>query len=84
MNLVVLASGRGSRLGRITKNKPKCLVKVNKKKTILDHISENFYLFEKVIIVTGYKAQILKNKYRKKKQNLCTIKIMPQQIWSSP
>ncbi len=43
------------------------MVKVNKKKTILDHISENFYLFEKVIIVTGYKAQILKNKYRKKK-----------------
>ena len=33
MNFIVLASGRGSRLNRITINKPKCLTKVIKNKT---------------------------------------------------
>ena len=45
MILVVLASGRGSRLGKITDNKPKCLIKIHKNRTLLDHLSEKFYLF---------------------------------------
>ena len=42
MNLVILVSGRGSRLKKKTKSKPKCLTKIHKNKTIIDFISECF------------------------------------------
>jgi choline kinase len=60
MILIILASGRGSRLSSLTKNKPKCLIKIYKNKTLIDYISENFKFFRKVIVVTGYKSDILK------------------------
>jgi choline kinase len=62
--LIILASGRGSRLYHLTKNKPKCLIKIYKNKTLIDYISENFKFFKKVIIVTGYRSNILKNKLK--------------------
>ena len=34
MKLVILASGRGSRLKRLTKLNPKCLLKINNKAVI--------------------------------------------------
>ena len=55
MNLVILASGKGSRLKRLTKNKPKCLLKI-KGKSIIERILENSYFFKKKILVTGYKS----------------------------
>lgn len=64
MTLVILASGRGSRLGKLTKNKPKCLIKIYKNKTLIDYISKNFKFFKKVIVVTGYKSNILKKKLK--------------------
>lgn len=64
MNFVVLASGKGSRLKRLTKNNPKCLLRI-KGKTIIQRILENSSLFKKTIIVTGYKSSILKKKYNK-------------------
>ena len=67
MILVILASGRGSRLNKITKNKPKCMIKVYKNKTLIDHLSEKFAIFKKVIIVTGYKSKILEKKLNNKK-----------------
>ena len=60
MILIILASGRGSRLNNLTKNKPKCLIKIYKNKTLIDYISENFKFFRNVIVVTGYKSYILK------------------------
>jgi choline kinase len=60
MILIILASGRGGRLNGLTKNKPKCLIKIYKKKTLIDYISENFKFFRKVIVITGYKSDILK------------------------
>ena len=69
MNLVILASGRGSRLGNQTKTKPKCLIKVYENYTLIDHIAKNFNLFQNVIITTGYKSQYLKKKLRLKKIN---------------
>lgn len=39
MQLIILASGKGSRLKEKTSNKPKCLVKVNGK-SIIDYMSE--------------------------------------------
>ena len=42
MILVVLASGRGKRLENLTKQKPKCLINISNKFTLLDGISRNF------------------------------------------
>jgi choline kinase len=64
MILIILASGRGNRLGRLTKNKPKCLIKIYKNKTLIDYISENFKFFRNVIVITGYKSDILKKKLK--------------------
>tara|TARA_B100000989_G_C19503222_1_gene455213 strand:- start:965 stop:1696 length:732 start_codon:yes stop_codon:yes gene_type:complete len=60
--LIVLASGRGRRLEKLTSDKPKCLIKVNQNQTLIENISKNFEFFEKVIVVTGYKSKIIKKK----------------------
>ncbi len=65
MNFIVLASGRGSRLNRITKNKPKCLTVIEKNKTLLDFIYENYSKNENNIISTGYKSELIENHLKK-------------------
>ena len=62
MNLIILASGKGSRLKSLTKNKPKCLIKI-RGKTIIERILENSNFFKKTILVTGYKSSILEKKF---------------------
>lgn len=66
MNFIVLASGRGSRLNKLTKKKPKCLVEIKNNKTLLDFISKNFSNKQNNIVVTGYKSNLIK-KYLKNK-----------------
>ena len=66
MNLIVLASGRGSRLNSITKDRPKCLIKIKNKKTIIDFISENFLKSNNNIIITGYKSHLLEQPLKNK------------------
>ena len=66
MNLIVLASGRGSRLNSITKDRPKCLIKIKNKKTIIDFISENFLKSNNNIIITGYKSHLLEQHLKNK------------------
>ena len=67
MNLIVLASGRGSRLRGETKTKPKCLTKIYQEKTILDFLSRNFSYFTKIIVVTGYRSKLIQNHLKNKK-----------------
>ena len=55
MHLIVLASGKGSRLGQLTKDKPKCFLKVDGK-YIIEHLAPIFEHFEKVFIVVGLEA----------------------------
>ncbi|WP_440697990.1 sugar phosphate nucleotidyltransferase [Candidatus Pelagibacter sp. HIMB1709] len=62
MQLIVLASGRGSRLKKLTKKIPKCLIKV-RKKPIIDYISKNFIKFNQTIILTGYKSGLINKKF---------------------
>ena len=57
MQLIILASGRGSRLGRLTKKITKCLVDV-RSHSIIDYLSENFKKFNQTIILTGYKSKL--------------------------
>lgn len=61
MNLVVLASGRGSRLNKENRKKPKCLTKIYKENTIIDFIKKKFTFFKNIIVTTGYKSHLLKN-----------------------
>ena len=58
MELIILASGRGSRL-KTNNNKPKCFTKVFQK-TLLEHLSINFRKFEKTFIIVGYKSYLFK------------------------
>ena len=55
---IILAAGRGSRMGNLTKNKPKSFVKIDKKTKLIDKIIENFENlgFKKIIIINGYKS----------------------------
>ena len=63
MNLIILASGRGSRLNAITTNKPKCLVVIKRKKTLIDFIYDNFDKDDKKIISTGYKSNLIEKHF---------------------
>ena len=67
MQLIILASGRGSRLKKLTERIPKCLIKV-RSKPIIDYISENFKKFNQTIILTGYKSALVNKKYPKLKK----------------
>ena len=60
MQLVLLSAGRGSRLSKSLRNKPKSLTVINKK-TILEHNLEFFKKFKSKIIITGYKNKLLNN-----------------------
>jgi len=62
LQLILLASGRGSRLKKLTQNTPKCLIKV-RSKPIIEYISENFKKFNETIILTGYKSELIKRKF---------------------
>ena len=76
MNLVILVSGRGSRLKKKTKSKPKCLTKIHKNKTIIDFISECFCFAKNIIFVTGYKSHHIKNHFKNhfKNKNINYVK----------
>jgi choline kinase len=60
MQLILLAAGRGTRLQKKYRNKPKCLAKVNNK-AIINYNLDFFDLFKTKYIVTGYKSYHLKN-----------------------
>lgn len=61
MKAIILAAGMGSRLKTLTKDNPKCMVKVNGKTLIERVLSQldNCNL-EEIILVLGYKKYILK------------------------
>ena len=57
MILIVLAAGKGSRLPRKFRSRPKCMVKINHK-TILEHNESFFKKFKKKYIILGYKHKM--------------------------
>ena len=72
MILVILAAGRGSRLKEKTKNTPKCLLKVGGN-SIIDYNYPFIKKFKKIIIVTGYKANLIKTKFKNNKKIFCVF-----------
>ena len=62
MKAIILAAGRGSRMGTLTDNKPKCLAKVKDKMLIEYQITAlNAAGIKEIAVVTGYKAEFLNN-----------------------
>lgn len=59
---IILAAGRGSRMGNLTKDKPKSFVKINNKKRLIDKVIENFEIlkFKNIFIITGYQSSKFK------------------------
>ena len=70
--VVILAGGYGTRLGKLTKLKPKPMVDVHGK-PILIHVMNIYkkYLIKKFIICIGYKGDVIRNYFLKKfKKNI--------------
>ncbi len=70
---IVLAGGKGVRLGNLTKSTPKPLLKINNKK-FLDYLIFDIarFGFKKIIIVAGYKGKQFLT-YKNKKVLSCKI-----------
>lgn len=62
MQSIILAAGLGSRLGELTKECTKCMVKINGI-TLIERMLRQLdrYGMDRIIIVTGYKGYILKD-----------------------
>jgi len=68
MKVVILCGGLGTRISEETKYKPKPMVKIGQY-PILEHII-NIYVkngFKEFILASGYKSQMIKNYFKKKK-----------------
>ena len=67
MQLIILAAGTGSRLGKLTKKNPKSLIKIKNKSLIEFQIAQfKNHKINKIIIVTGFGSKFLKKKIGKK------------------
>ena len=62
MKAIILAAGRGSRMGLATENKPKCMASYNNK-LIIDYKIETFITcgITDIVIVNGYKKNVLES-----------------------
>mgnify|MGYP001115351191 CR=1 FL=1 len=82
MIALILAAGRGSRLGDYTNNIPKSLLKLNDSgKTLLDYnlnILEKNLCVEKIIIVTGYES----HQIEKVSENYSKTQIVYNPFWN--
>jgi D-glycero-D-manno-heptose 1,7-bisphosphate phosphatase len=82
IDLVILCGGKGKRLGALTKNIPKPLVKINNKYflTYLIQFYQKFD-FDNIYLLAGYKGKKIKDKFDKKKFNFiktfCLIEKKP-------
>jgi len=67
LKVIILAAGRGSRLGTLTENTPKILVEISKGLTILEHQIVNIYKcgISDIVLVGGYKIDQIEEKIQK-------------------
>ena len=66
MQLILQAAGKGSRLPKKLRDKPKCLIKISNK-TLLEHNISFFKKFKYKTIITGFKSNKLKSFKKKNK-----------------
>lgn len=67
IDVVILCGGKGTRLGRLTKNLPKPMLKIDGK-PFLDFILDYFssYGFKKFVLCAGYRSEKIKKYYKEK------------------
>tara|TARA_B100000886_G_scaffold331859_2_gene283880 strand:- start:10925 stop:12124 length:1200 start_codon:yes stop_codon:yes gene_type:complete len=72
---VIFAGGKGLRLGKLTKNTPKPLLRIEKKKVFLEYLIQNLSRFgiKKILLLCNFKSEKFFKKYHK--QILFGIKI---------
>lgn len=76
MRALILAAGYGKRLGKITKSKPKCLIKYNKDNTMLDMWIKkliNCGIYD-ILINTHYRSEEVKRHIKKNYSQIPSIK----------
>ena len=79
-NAIILAAGRGSRMGNLTDNKPKCMVKINNKSVIQRTIEVLKYKnINNIVVITGYNSDKLRRHLNAIDKN---IKIIENKIWN--
>ena len=65
MKAVILAAGTGSRLGELTRDKPKCMLQISKDKTLIQYQLDKLIKYgikeENIFIIGGYKLDVLKH-----------------------
>ena len=68
MKVVILAGGLGTRISEYTKTIPKPMIPINKK-PILVHLINHYikYNFNDFYIALGYKSNVIKDYFKKKK-----------------
>lgn len=76
---LILAGGRGSRLGKLTKNTPKPLLEVSNK-PFIEYLIWNIARqgVENIFIMTGYKSNAFYSKYHQKKLYGAKIEILDE------
>lgn len=79
-NAIILAAGRGSRMGRLTDDRPKCMMKINNKTVIQRTIEVLKYKnINNIIVITGYKSSVLRKHFDNIDKG---IKIIKNPIWN--
>lgn len=87
MQVIILAAGMGKRLGELTQNNTKCMIRVNGV-TLIERVLDQFSKLKlnKVIMVIGYKGEELRSfigdSIRGYRLNTLQIRFMIKQIIS--
>lgn len=76
MQVIILAGGKGTRMGSITEKLPKPMVRLGNKPMIV-RIMEHYslYGFNNFLILTGYKQDIIKDYFSNLPLNNCDVEI---------
>ena len=76
LDLVILCGGKGKRLGDLTKNTPKPLIKIGNV-TFLEKLIRYYqkFNFQKIYLLAGYKGNKIKSKFDNKKFNFIECKV---------
>lgn len=82
MQAIILAAGMGKRLGELTHNNTKCMVKVNGV-TLIDRVLTQLSKFnlQRVVIVIGYEGQKLKDYIGQRYDNKLKIEYVTNPIY---
>lgn len=82
MQAIILAAGMGKRLGELTKDNTKCMVEVNGERLIDRYISIlSGYGLTKIIIVTGYRGDKLREHIGRRFDGLVKIEYIDNPIY---